>query len=133
MKKLIKTLQSKNGELYITTDCKRLLIACCRAEIELYEHSIDIPILGKGKVTRERDAALLLTFEHRPELKTDEAYLQTISRFEFQGDILRSDDVYEPFTFYNCLLDSALDLTEAGSCRFELGCSPETLNKLKTI
>ena len=76
MKKLIKTLNCENGELFVVTNERRVLLAKCEAEVMLYEHSVNVPVLGRGLVIKRRDVALLVTFKHRPECATDERFIR---------------------------------------------------------
>ena len=133
MKKYEKTLCAENGEMFVVIDGRRVRIAACAAEIKLYARSVDVPVLGKGRVINERGAALLVTFKHRPEYSTDENAINRISRIEFQGDILQTDGAYAQVRLDNCLLDGDLDLTEAGTCQFEIRCSQETLDRLRAM
>jgi hypothetical protein len=133
MKRLIKTLVCENGELFVITRGLRIPLAKCEAEIKLYEYSVDVPVLGRGLVITRREVALLITFKHRPKCATDEKFINSISRIEFRGDILQPDGAVECVYFDNCLLDGDLDLTDAGTCQFELRCPQEMLNRLRII
>jgi hypothetical protein len=133
MKTLIKTLAAENGELYALSDSRRVLIAECEAEVRLYEHSVETPVFGRGRVINKRGAALLVTFRHKPVCPMDERFISCISRFEFQAAVLQSDASFERIRFDDCQLDGDLDLTGAGTCRFEIRCPPEVLDRLRLM
>ncbi len=133
MKKYIKSLSVDGGKLFAVNNGRRITLAECKAELKLYTRSVNIPILGKGNVITERGIALLITFQQKSEYSLDEAFIRGISAFEFQGDVLQSDGTMEQVFFSNCQLDSDLDLSDAGSCRFDILCPPEMIRKLMAM
>jgi hypothetical protein len=92
-----------------------------------------VPILGRGNVIDKRYASLLVTFGHKPENAGVEDFADNISRIEFTGDVINGSGVVERLTFDNCMLDGDLDLTQAGTCVFELRCTVDMLNKLRAM
>lgn len=130
MKRVVKTIAVRNGRMYVLSDNRRVLLFQCRAEVELIEHSVQTPILGKGRVIDKRSAVLLITFDQCMEAEIN---ANDISGFAFEGDFIRLDGSYISMDFEHCMLCSDLDLTAAGQCRFELQCSPGQLEKLKVI
>lgn len=130
MKRVIKSLNAINGKMFVIMSAKRLLLFECSAKIELIEDSTHIPILGKGSIVKNRNAALLITFNQQPCFEVVE---NELAGFDFEGDFLRKDGIYEKLVFNNCLLDSDLDLTNGGQCRFELQCTQSMIDKLKTM
>ncbi len=130
MKRIIKTLQAINGKMYVVMAGRRLLLFECSAEIELLEESVNVPVLGKGNIIKSRNVALLITFNQLPSFEVDE---NSLSGFDFEGDVLKSDGCYETLVFSNCLLVDDLDLTAGGQCRFKLQCTPAMINKLRMI
>ena len=130
MKRVVKNLEAINGKMFVIMSAKRLLLFECSAKIELIEDSTHIPILGRGSIVKNRNAALLITFNQQPCFEVVE---NELAGFDFEGDFLRNDGIYEKLVFTNCLLDSDLDLTNGGQCRFELQCTQAMINKLKTM
>lgn len=130
MKRVVKTLEAINGKMFVIMSAKRPLLFECSATIELIEDSTHIPILGRGSIVKNRNAALLITFNQQP---CFEVVDKELVGFDFEGDFLRSDGIYEKLVFTNCLLDSDLDLTSGGQCRFVLQCSQAMIDKLKTM
>ena len=133
MQRVVKTLKAENGELFALIDSRRIRLARCEAEVRLYTREVEVPVLGRGRVITQREAVLLVTFEHKPECPTDEDFICSIARIEFQGEILQTDGSVERLVFDNCILDGELDLTEAGTCRFELRCTPHMIRRLMVM
>ena len=98
-KRLIKTLYCENGKLYSTTQGRRVLLAECVPKIEIYEHTTDIPVLGKGCVVKERHISIVLCNDMEYTRTVDVDFLRTVSRFELSADIQRTDGVYENILF----------------------------------
>lgn len=127
MERVYKTIMVNSGVLFAIVGTHRYQIAECEAEIEIREHLINVPILGKGRVIDGRKTVLLITFTHKPKVPVN---LNEIERIEFAGEMLRSDGVYEKIVFDNCQLINELDLTAESVCTFEPMCSEATLKKL---
>jgi hypothetical protein len=119
------------GKLYASSDGRRVLIADCSARVEVREHLVKTAVLGRGRVVTNRSLVLLITFDHRPDCPTDDDFVRSITRFEFQGRGSRADGVEVELAFDNCLLDGTLDLTAAGECQFEVICTPRMLARLR--
>ena len=130
MRRICKTIRGRCGKLYIVVDGNRYQLAQCRHEIELVEDVAEIQALGSGRLIKKRLATMLLTFDHRLESTMD---IETATGFDFQGDFLRKDGVLENIRFSHCLLASDLDMTEGGTCTFEVECSPEMMKKLLSM
>lgn len=127
MKRICKTIRGRHGKLYIVVDGNRYQLARCRPEIELVEDVVEIPALGCGRFIKKRLVTMLLTFDHRMESVLD---IEEATGFDFQGDFLRKDGALECIQFSHCLLASDLDLTDGGTCTFEVECSPAMMKKL---
>lgn len=129
MQKVVKTIDVTNGKLFGIVDTNRYKLADCEGKIEIIEHSENIPTLGTGNIITRRLASMLITFNHIWRLVD----IHSLVAIGFQGDILRSDGVYESVRFDRCLLVSDLDLTDEGQCTFEIQCSENMLRKLRFI
>ena len=57
MRRVAKTLQVINHKMLGTMTAKRPLLFECSATIELIEDSTHIPILGRGSIVKNRNAA----------------------------------------------------------------------------
>ena len=57
MKRVVKTLEAINGKMFVIMSAKRPLLFECSATIELIEDSTHIPILGRGSIVKNRNAA----------------------------------------------------------------------------
>ncbi|MEY8367550.1 hypothetical protein AALA24_02165 [Anaerovoracaceae bacterium 42-11] len=130
MEKTVKTIPLQNGKLFAIISSNRILLYECEAEIEIVEHSAYIPVLGKGRVITQRDAVLLITFEHLPKFEVDE---RRLSGFDFEGEYMKPDGSLMSLKFDRIQLLGDLDLTASGSCTFELQCSREMLDRLKRM
>lgn len=130
MKRTVKTIPLRDGKLFAVMDERRVLMCECRAQVDIVERVLELPILGRGRVITNRYAVLLLTFEHRPELAIDE---YSISGLDFSGDCLRQDGGIETVRFSCLELMDDLDLTTGGSCAFGVRCSQEMIDRLRKL
>lgn len=126
MKRVIKTIDIEKGILYVRTNDYRYRFAKCNAEIEIIEEFTNIPCLGKGNIIKSRNLCMLITVNHF-ERNLD---IESVEAFDFVGEILRKDGIYEKIQFVNCLVATELDLTQEGVCEFEVNCTKELMRKL---
>lgn len=133
MNRTIKTIYFHNGQLFAELGSRRVKLYDCKASVEIQEHAVSIPVIGRGKVINRRNVVLLITFQHAAEVEPDENLLFKISGLSFQGDVLMENGSYKQVCFNRCLLEDDLDITEGGSCRFEVQCSQELLNELRRM
>lgn len=131
MQTLIKTLRAEKGELYAVIDERRILLAKCRPVVEVYEHTVTVPLLGaKSYGVKSHHSAIALCPDPETTREVDAEYLRSISRFELTTDIQRSDGIFERFRF-DCLTPE--DIVIGGTWRFDVSGSPESINKLLLI
>lgn len=115
-----KKLEVESAMLFSVQLGKRRLINECDASIEIREVVDSLPpILGKGKQIKKRDIVLLITYNHKPDILD----IDSIDRIEFSGDIVRSDGVRENIIFDTCIPAGEWDISQEGSCTFEVRCS----------
>lgn len=127
MQTLIKTIHAESGELYAVIDGRRILLARCRPVVEVYEHTVTVPLLGaKSYGVKNYHSAIALCPDPGTTREVDAEYLRSISRFELTTDIQRSDGVFERIRFD--LTPEEIDL--CGTWRFDVDGSPDTINKL---
>lgn len=129
-KRLLLTLPCENGELYSTTNSRRIKLADCKPEIEIYEVSSNVPILGRSCGVKKYQAALVLCEDMDFTRSVDETFLRTVSGFELTADVQRKDGVFEVLHFSN-LLPSDIEL--GGTWTFEIQASPEQIRKLLAL
>ena len=130
MQRVVKTISTEDGKLYVTSGSNRYLLASCGADIEIVEDAEQIPVLGKGRIIRNRYVTILMTFDQRMKFEPDTAKMDG---FSFTGEVLRKDGSQERIVFNKCLLASDLDLTDNGSCTFEVSCSQDMLKTLQLL
>lgn len=127
MQALIKTLCAENGELYAVIDGRRILLAKCCPVVEVYEHTVTVPLLGaKSYRVKSYHSAIALCPDPETTREVDADYLRSISRFELSADIQRSDGIFERIRFD--LTPEEIDL--CGTWRFEVNGPPAFINKL---
>lgn len=131
MQTLIKTLCAENGELYAVTDGRRIQLAKCRPRLEIYEHTVAVPLLGaKSYGVKSYHSAIALCPDPETTREVDADYLRSISRFELSADIQRSDGIFERIRFDNLIPE---EINLCGTWRFEVNGSPDIINKLLSI
>jgi hypothetical protein len=125
---LIKTIQAEKGELYVIINSRRILLANCKPQIEIYEKSANIPILGEKRYrVKSIHSAIIICPDQETTREVDEKFLCTISRFELITDIQRTDGVFERVMF-DSLMPKEIDL--CGDWRFDITDSPTLIRKL---
>lgn len=118
MERLIKTVELKNCELYGTVGESRYLLAKCKAEIEIYEESRNIPTLGKrGCNIRKRHFSIILCEDPGAGLNVDIEFLKNVGCFDLVGNVLRKDGIYERMIFNNI---DPVDIDLDGDWRFDV-------------
>ena len=130
METVIKSIPIQNGKLFTVVRNSRYLLAKCKAEMEIIEVSDIVPALGKCRVIKNRNVAILVTVNHE---FVSGLELDSLAGFSFQGDLLRKDGKYVKMNFDNCLLSSDLDLTDSGEYTFEVQCSQEFIRTLQNL
>lgn len=108
-KRLVKRIPFECGNLYGIVDGKRLLLAKCKPEAELYESVTEIhSIASQGYSVKKRMAGLVLCPTPVAVEFTEELF-QKISCFDLSADYLREDGILENICFYN-LIPNEIDL-----------------------
>ncbi len=130
MQRIVKTVSVERGKLYATGGGERYLLADCRAEIELCEELIDVPMLGRGRAVKRLPSVVVITFDHEPKTEPDWSRIEAIG---LAGDVLRCDGCYMRIDIPQCSLLDDLDLSEGSECRFEVPNTPELLRLLRQV
>lgn len=129
MDRAVKSIPMQNGELFAELDERRIKMCDCEAEVQVLEHAIELPILGKGRVIDKRYIILLITFNHINATCVTDA----LSGFSFRGEVLQSNGTIRQLTFPRCELMDELDLTGEGSCSFEVRCSQHMIDIVRAL
>ena len=104
-KRLVKRVPFESGDLYGIVNGKRLLLAKCKPEAELYESVTEIRAIGShGYPVKRRMAGLVLCPTPAAVEFTEELF-QKISCFDLSADYLREDGVLENVCFINIIPD----------------------------
>lgn len=109
-KRMIKSIPLEQGELYGIISGRRILLAKCNPRVEIMEHSTNVPILGaKSYQIKKRHIAIVLCPSPDGAREIDEAFLQTVTRFELSADMQRTDGIFENLIF-DALTPREIDL-----------------------
>ena len=129
MERLLMTLPCERGELFYTASGRRILLARCEPEIQIYEHSASVPA-PSGIDMKFYCAAVVLNAEPNYTRPVDARFLRTVESFELAADIQRQDGVFERFCFHN-LRPEELEL--GGVWTFSLQEPQERIRRLLTL
>lgn len=130
MEEIIKCINLQNGELFAELDERRIKLCECDAKVEIKNHYVTAPVLGKGRIIAAKSVVLLITFNHSVGTEID---LNDLCGFSFCGDVILSNGAYKKITFKNCILNSDLDLADGGNCEFTVQCSANMMRELKEM
>ncbi|GFI33094.1 hypothetical protein IMSAGC013_04501 [Lachnospiraceae bacterium] len=109
-KRMIKSIPLEQGELYGIISGRRILLAKCNPRVEIMEHSTNVPILGaQSYQIKKRHIAIVLCPSPDAAREIDEAFLQTVTRFELSADMQRTDGIFENLIF-DALTPREIDL-----------------------
>ena len=128
MTTLINTLASEKGELFTIGHGRRIQMACCRPEINIYEKVTDVPVLGK-KGYAEKTMQFTITLCRAMEFSREvtEETLQKVERYELTADLLRNEGIVERFYFHNI---SLVEINLEGDWKFEVDVTQGQMEKL---
>lgn len=111
-KRIIKTIDFENGELYGIIGGRRVLLARCVPKAEVYEYITEIPLLGQqGYKVKERHAGLVICPEPDTTRTVNADFLRAVTRFELSADVQRKDGIFETMRFDE-LVPKEIDLDE---------------------
>lgn len=116
-KRLVKRIPFENGNLYGIVDGKRLLLAECKPEAEIYESVTEIRTIGSRGYPVKRHLAGLVLCPTPVAVEFTEELFQRISCFDLSADYLREDGIFESVCFNN-LIPHEIDLD--GDWEFEI-------------
>ena len=91
--------------------------------------------LYNGKLFAEMDSRRIKLYDCMAsvDICIDDEMISRISGFSFCGDVIQQNGSYWQITFDRCLLEDDLDITDGGSCRFEVQCSQNLINELRRM
>lgn len=129
MKRLLMTIPCEHGELFYISSGRRILLAECAANLEIYEHTSQVKAIGCVGVKRiYAELALCDAAEFtRP---VDDAFLNIVDCFDLSADIQRQDGVFEAFHFRNIQPE---EFDTEGKWVFSLNEKQELYRKLLTL
>ena len=82
-KELIKSITCENGKLYVIRDGRRLTLANCKFDLEIYQISYDIEIMNKKTYdVKDIKTVLAISYDRHFEEKVDIDYINSIEAFE---------------------------------------------------
>lgn len=115
-KRLVKRIPFENGKLYGIIDGRRLLLAECEPEAELYEITTVVHAIGiSGYPVKKHTTGIVLCPSPTVEITVD--LLGKISCFELTADYLREDAVLENIDFSNLI---PVEINLDGDWKFEI-------------
>jgi hypothetical protein len=105
MKTLLKTLSAEKSKLFTVSNNRRVMLSDCPVEIDIYEVSTEVPVLGvvgyEVKIHYNAELNCQVKETCRP---VDVDFLKTVSRYEIVSDIQREDGVFVRLVFDNLCL-----------------------------
>ena len=129
MKRLLMTIPCEHSELFYISSGRRILLAECAANLEIYEHTSQARAIGGNGVKRIY-AALALCEAAEFTRPVDDAFLKTVDCFDLSADIQRRDGVFEAFHFRNIQPE---EINIDGEWVFLLNEKQELYRKLLTL
>jgi hypothetical protein len=131
MRRLVKSLELGNGELYASISGNRVKLAKCKPKIEVYEDVTYIPLLGtKGYNVKTMHLSIVLCSDMEYSIRVVPELFKRIIGFDLKGDILRMDGIVECLQLYNLIPE---EINIDGVWRFELPQDKEMIEKLLNI
>ena len=127
MKRLLKTIQGENGELFALIDGNRILLANCKPSFELFEECVSVPILGTSYKVKSYKFVIVLCDDLAYTREVSIDYFRKVKGFDLVVDIQRTDGVFEVIKLNN-IIPTEIELD--GQWRFEVTKDKELINKI---
>lgn len=125
---LVKTLVCEKGEIFAIMESRRVLLAHCRINVEIFENSQSVSVLGaQGYKVKTHYSMSLCCESPEATCDVDVDYLRSVDRFEVVADIQRLDGIFERVQF-DSLIPANIDLH--GDWTFDYIGSYEHVKKL---
>lgn len=129
MRRLLKTIYCRQGELFCTSNGQRTRLAGCDVRLEIMENSQDIPTLGGYRVKKYQVTVVLCSdMEFTRPIDVD--FLKTVTAYDLSTDVQRSDGIFENLVLEN-LIPTELEI--GGEWSFELPFQPELTKRLLSL
>lgn len=97
-KEPIKSITCEYGKLYAIRDGKRLTLANCKFDLEIYQISYDVEIMNKKSYdVKDIKTVLAISYDRNFEEKVDIDYINSIEAFEASFEIHIKDKEYIKF------------------------------------
>jgi hypothetical protein len=130
MRRLLNTLYLENGELHVTIGNRRVLLAICKAKIELYEDVHYIKSLGKNRYKADAHSIQVVCSGAEFTREVDIDLLKDITEFSLLADIQRKDGIFEFLEFDNIY---PVEINIDGEWRFEISPTSPILRILLNV
>lgn len=130
MTTLLNTLFGEKGDLFTIGHGRRVLFAHCKPQINIFEKSTQVSVLGGGHGIKSMRFTIALCGDMEFTSDAVEEALQKVERYELTADLLRNDGIVERFYFHNI---SLMEINPAGEWEFELNVTKEQIQKLLVI
>jgi hypothetical protein len=97
MDTLVKRIYGERGELYATSDGRRILLATVAPRFEIYEHSTHVPISGRayGYGVKTRHFTVTICPCEQTTRKVDTDFLKRVRQYDLSVDVQREDGIFE--------------------------------------
>ncbi len=129
MKRLIKTIDGQECEIYAISHHSRLKIGTAKPCVEIYENSVAVPTIGTNTIRRKStNFSIVICPDPEMEAGITEEVLRGLTAFDLSMQLPRTDDVYVPFALYGVC---AAELSPE-RWLFEIT-DPETVRKLLAL
>ena len=108
IEKLLRTLHSKECEIYYIKDGQRFALAECNARLEISSQQERLPLLGNRSMVLKHYLTIAVC---------DDSFLKTISKIEIAMFLQRRDGKQERFMFSNM---TPIEIVLDGEWTFEI-------------
>jgi hypothetical protein len=101
MKRLIKTIEGAECEIFVVKNHRRLFVGKAVPTIEIYQNVTDVSILGKTKSqSKTYEFSLIVCSDPELDKTMESGVLDGLSHFDLATVIKRKDGVFAPFDFH---------------------------------
>lgn len=129
MERLVLTIPCERGELFYNISGRRILLANCTPNLEIYEHTKPLDTVSDVGL-KSYHAALALCGKPEFTRSLNDDFLRQIQSFDLSTDIQRKNGTFEVFRFMNI---KPQEMPLDGEWVFELNETQETLRKLLAL
>ncbi|MBR6314664.1 MAG: hypothetical protein IKR49_08545 [Clostridia bacterium] len=117
IEKLLRTLHSKECEIYYIKDGQRFALAECNARLEISSQQERLPLLGNRSMVLKHYLTIAVCDDMNLKEEVDASFLKTISKIEIAMFLQRRDGKQERFMFSNM---TPIEIVLDGEWTFEI-------------